>query len=213
MNTGESGPIWHAEGIEPSTRGTLTLLKDLNVLSARYLAGGTGLALHFGHRLSVDLDFFDQILFDADSLVASLAKAPDFSVVSLAPHTVHATIRDTKVSFLGYAYPVLFPFADFEGVDVADPREIACMKVAAIASRGTKRDFVDLFIAVRAFGLAEVLNWFGRKYRTAGYSRIHILKSLTFFEDAEKDPMPHLLRPLDWSEVTRFFRTEVPRLR
>jgi len=96
-------------------------------------------------------------------------------------------------------------------VAVADPRDIACMKISAIASRGTKRDFIDLYVSTQRFGLADVLQLFGRKYQQAGYQRMHILKSLVFFEDADKDPMPDLLVTLDWNDVKQFFLRETPR--
>jgi hypothetical protein len=86
------------------------------------------------------------------------------------------------------------------------------MKLSAITSRGTMRDFVDLYVAAERYGLRELLQLFDRKYGKAGYNRVHILKSLTFFEDAEKDSMPHLLSPLRWEDVKRFFEREAPRL-
>jgi hypothetical protein len=101
------------------------------------------------------------------------------------------------------------PFFD---VPVADPRDIACMKVTAIASRGTKRDFVDLYVASERCGLPTILDLFARKYAKTGYNKLHIPKSLTYFADAEKDPMPHMLVPLDWHDVKRYSQRESPRL-
>ncbi|MGH7224966.1 MAG: nucleotidyl transferase AbiEii/AbiGii toxin family protein [Gemmataceae bacterium] len=99
------------------------------------------------------------------------------------------------------------------GVAVADLRDIACMKVTAIAGRGTKRDFVDLYVAARQLGgLKAVLDWFSQKYAAANYSRPHILKSLTFFSDAEQEPTPDMLVPCDWEAVKRYFIMEAPRL-
>lgn len=204
--------IWHAETITDGTAATLRTLRGQGFIGDAYLAGGTALALRFGHRLSVDLDFFTPELFDEDALLARLQGLPEFSLVAKAPHAIHAVIRGTKVSFLGYSYRRLFPPAHFEGVPVADPRDIACMKLSAIASRGTKRDFIDLYVASGRFGLAEILNWFARKYAEVHYSRIHILKSLTFFADAGKDPMPHMLISLEWNDVIRFFMRQVPGL-
>lgn len=63
------------------------------------------------------------------------------------------------------------------------------------------------------FGLGEILRLFAQKYAKAGYSKIHILKSLTFFDDAEKDPMPHMLAPVEWDRVKQFFTQEVSSLR
>jgi hypothetical protein len=204
--------IWHPETITAGTEQTLRALRDRGLIEGAYLAGGTGLALRFGHRLSVDLDFFTPDLFDEEALLARVQAMPDFSLVAKAPHTIHAAIQGTKVSFLGYPYPALFPPARFLDVPVADPRDIACMKVSAIASRGTKRDFIDLYTASQRFGLAEILNWFARKYTQTGYNRIHVLKSLAFFGDAEKDPIPHMLVPLAWDDVVRFFKREAPGL-
>ena len=200
---------WHGEVINASTQATLRTLVDANLLAPFYLAGGTGLALHLGHRLSQDLDFFAPAPFDEEMLLQRLQAASDFSLVAKGPQTLHTVIRGTKVSFLGYTYPLLFPFTRFLAIAVADARDIACMKVSAIASRGTKRDFVDLYFAAQIFSLPGVLQSFDQKYAQARYNQLHILKSLTFFEDAEKDPMPHMLAPVAWSEVKGFFEREV----
>src|ERR1039458_5453757 len=152
MTNHEGGP-WQREVITPSTEAALRVLRDASILERFYLAGGTGLALQFGHRLSQDLDFFATDLFDEELLLQRLQGLGEFSLVAKQPHTLHATIQGTRVTFLGYTYPVLFPFLTFQDVVIADPRDIACMKVSAIASRGMKRDFVDLYLCARRFGL------------------------------------------------------------
>lgn len=123
-----------------------------------------GLALQFGHRRSLDLDFFVPELFDEDSLLQRIQVLPAFALVAKTRHTLHATINEIMVSFLGYVYPLLFPATSFVDVHVADPRDIACMKLSAIESRGSKRDFVDFYEACRRFGVADLLNMFARKY-------------------------------------------------
>lgn len=203
---------WHREVISDATEATLRSLRDAALLDNFYLAGGTGLALHLGHRLSHDLDFFTEALFNEGSMLQRAQRIHGFSLVSKAPHTLNTTVEGVKLSFIGYAYPMLFPVAKFQEVAVADPRDIACMKVSAIASRGTRRDFVDLYVAAQAFGLQEFLRLFQRKYTRAAYNRLHVLKSLTYFEDAEKDPMPHMLTTFDWEEAKRYFIREIPRL-
>jgi Nucleotidyl transferase AbiEii toxin, Type IV TA system len=208
----QEGSRWHREVMTAPTEATLGALQGASLLEHFYLAGGTGLALQFGHRLSHDLDFFSAELFDEELLLQRLQGLRGWALVARAPHTLHATIEESRITFLGYTYQSLFPLLKFQGVGVADARDIACMKLSAVASRGTKRDFVDVYIAARDFGLTTMLQWFERKYAQANYNRLHVLKSLTFFDDAEKDPMPHMLLPVDWPEVVRFFLREVPRL-
>ena len=211
MTNHEQG-AWHREVIPATTETTLCVLRDAHLLDRFYLAGGTGLALQFGHRLSLDLDFFAEDHFDEEALLQRVQTLAGFALTAKAPYTLHATVQATKVSFLGYTYPVLFPTNPFLDVAVADPRDIACMKVSAIASRGTKRDFVDLFLCAEHYGLPEILRLFDQKYAQTHYNRMHILKSLTFFADAEKDPMPHMLVTLEWDTVKQFFLRETPRL-
>lgn len=211
MANHESGQ-WHRQVITASTETTLRALRDADIVNHFYLAGGTGLALQVGHRLSLDLDFFARDLFDEEVLLQRVQALAGFSLVARAPHSLHATIQETKVSFLGYSYPLLFPEVRFMDVAVADPRDIACMKISAIASRGTKRDFVDLYVSAQRFGLTELLKLFERKYAQTRYNKLHILKSFTFFGDAEKDPMPRMLVDLDWDAVKQFFLYQVPRI-
>jgi hypothetical protein len=208
----EIEPVWHSETVDAGVERTLRDLHSVPILKSFYLAGGTGLALRLGHRLSVDLDFFLGEDFNEDYVLQKLRHLEGFTTISKEPGTIYANIRKTKVSFIAYAYPILFPFQPFLGVNVADPRDIGCMKISAIASRGTKRDFVDLYRLAQEHDLKQLLGWFSMKFSQTNYSMPHILKSLCYFEEAEQDPMPHMLMPLSWEEVKQFFARQAPRL-
>ena|SRR6266536_5028954 len=203
---------WHREVISPPVEQALRALQESSILARFYLAGGTGLALQLGHRRSLDLDFFSPQEFDPEIIVSRIQHLDGFSVVARDAQTLHTHLLGTKVSFLGYAYPVLFSLQELLDVNVADPRDIACMKISAIAGRGTKRDFVDLYAASKLYGLRTLLDLFKEKFARANYSAVHLLKSLTYFEDAEKDPMPNMLTAIDWEEVKAFLVNEVSRL-
>jgi len=204
-------PLWHKEVITEPVEAVLRELQQASLLDPFYLAGGTGLGLHLGHRRSVDLDFFGPPEFAEESLLQQLQQLREFALVAKATGTLHVHLQGTKVSFLGYGFPVLYPFDAFLGVKVADPRDIACMKISAIASRGTKRDFADLYAVSQQYPLAQLLKLFQEKFAQAHYSMIHVLKSLAYFEDAEKDPMPDMLVPLAWEKVRQFFTHEALR--
>jgi predicted nucleotidyltransferase component of viral defense system len=198
---------WHPEAISPAAQNLLLGLGTASLSSRFYLAGGTGLALRFGHRRSVDFDFFSQETFNEETLLASLREHSP-SVLSRAPSTLHLLLLEIKVSFIGYPYPLLFSTERFSTVEVADARDIACMKLSAVASRGTRRDFVDLYVAANEYSLGEILSLFVRKYAGIEYNRLHLLKSLTYFEDAEADPPLEMLTEISWADVKDFFTRE-----
>lgn len=204
--------MWHREVITEAVARTLKDLQQISAIRNFYLAGGTGLALHLGHRRSIDLDFFSREPFDSEAILGKVVSLEGLRVLAKDVETLHLTIGETKVSFLGYRYPLLFPGDALFEVEVADPRDIACMKISAIAGRGTKRDFIDLYAVSKHHGLEQLLAWFKAKYAKANYSMVHILKSLTYFEEAEKDPMPDMLVNLTWEMIKNFFTTEAPRL-
>ena len=204
--------VWHHEVIGPTVEQTLKALKERSLLEGFYLAGGTGLALQLGHRRSLDLDFFRQESFNDAQLLQQLQRFPEFSLTGRDRQTLHVRISDVKISFLGYDYPVLFPCRPFLEVPVADPKDIGSMKISAIAGRGTRRDFVDLYMVARQEGLKALLDLFQRKFADANYNRVHVLKSLTYFDDADAEPMPNMLVPLAWQDVKDFFREQTPGL-
>ena len=135
-------------------------------------------------------------------------------LVSVARALVRPVPRAASIKLLRDI--LCFPFAAVmtrrPSVDAADARDIACMNVDAIASRGSRRDFIDLHIAATTYGLRDIVEWFETKYASTPYNRVHLLKALTYFADADKDPMPDMLVTLDWQAVKAFFTTEMPRL-
>ena len=79
------------------------------------------------------------------------------------------------------------------------------MKFTAIAGRGTKKDFIDLYwIGQKIISLEKLFSFFDKKFDKT-YSLYHILKSLTYFEDAERDKKPKMLKPVEWKEVKKYF--------
>ncbi len=208
---------WHQEILPSDSHKVLHELIYAIPLSEFYLAGGTGLALLYGHRLSRDFDFFTAQLFDENAFIQRLQGLNDLTIVAKSEHTVHITYMGLKISFLAYTYPLLYkkkqyqPEADIS-INVADARDIACTKISAIGSRGTKRDFVDLYKVTRQYSLPELYRLFQKKFSLTPYNNVHILKSLTYFADAELEPMPDMLIPLSWDTVKQFFVSEVPKL-
>lgn len=199
----------HPETIHPDASACLAALVERGVIKPFYLAGGTGLALHLGHRRSVDLDFFNQRAFGVSTVIAGVRRVGRFTLDERDAGTLHGRLNDTRVTFLHYPYPLLFRPRVFHGVRIADPRDIGCMKLDAIATRSTKKDFIDLFVLLRTISLPNLLRFFERKYRSVDYNLAHVLKSLVYFTDARRDPMPEMLTPFSWDELERTIEREV----
>ncbi|MGH7435082.1 MAG: nucleotidyl transferase AbiEii/AbiGii toxin family protein [Polyangiaceae bacterium] len=200
--------------LEPEQRAALLALKPA-AQHGYYLAGGTALCLHLAHRRSVDLDLFRTDPFDADTMVSDLtADGVQLSSVRTSRATVHGEVRGIPTSLLCFPYPLLeAPEVLDEGVPVASVRDIAAMKVEAIASRGARKDFYDLyFICQSGLSLEQVLAIFGSRFASAHPDVYHRLRALTYFDDAEREPEPDLLRSATWEAVRDFFRGEVRRI-
>lgn len=200
--------------LSPTTRQNLALVVRTPLAQQFYLAGETAVALHLGHRRSYDLDFSTtEREFPPDLPRRELGPLGELVILHEGAGTFVGTLDGGQVSFFIYPYPLLEPLVLFEGIQIARLPDLAAMKLEAISSRGVKRDFVDLYqICREAFSLMEVIRLFEQKYTGVRYSMVHILKSLQYFDDAEPDPMPEMLIPLEWEEVKRFFEGEVRRL-
>jgi len=199
--------------IQGDTKAILALLEKSGIIQKAYLAGGTALALQLGHRISYDLDFFTQEEFDEQALLPEIEKISNFQLERLAWRTILGKFKDVKFSIFYYKYPLLYSAKKFGMINITDIRDIAAMKIAAIASRGTKRDFVDLyFICRETMSLSDVIRVYDEKYRNLATTEIHIMKSLVYFEDAEPDEMPEMLKKASWEDIKKYFEGEIKKL-
>lgn len=196
--------------ISAKTKRVLESLDKIEIIKNFYLAGGTALALQLGHRKSIDLDLFSEKDFSTGELKTVLSRVGKLKVYSEEERTLNANLNGVKISFLGYKYKMLFPLVKYDrNLKLADTRDIACMKIDAISSRGSKKDFIDLYFLLKKYSLKKILSLFDKKYQEIEYSQLHILKSLIYFQDAERDPMPLMLKSVNWDEVKRELRRSV----
>lgn len=199
-------------GISSQTKRNLELLSQLPWLSQFYLAGGTACALYFGHRISYDLDFFTTESFDANKILAELKKIGDVSADTIAEDTLLGTFNKVKISFFNYRYPTIGEFSIFQGVKLVSPQDLVAMKIDALQSRGTKRDFIDLYtiLTQKNYSLRQAIGFFKEKFKSANYNLEHVLMSIAYFNDAESSPeVLALNQPIDWQQIKQFFISQV----
>lgn len=201
------------ETLVRGTKDSLALLGRSGLLKDAYLAGGTAAALQMGHRISVDFDFFTLKNFDPKKVAEALSRHGSFVLDRADAGTVLGEFQGVKFSLFVYEYPLIEKTHPYLSLFLASLQDIAAMKIDAIAGRGARRDFVDLyFLCHQGFLLHEILKFYQKKYQKLASNLIHIQKSLVYFADAEADEMPKMLKPVQWNHVKYFFEQEVKNL-
>jgi hypothetical protein len=171
-----------------------------------YLGGGTALALHLGHRRSVDFDWFTRE-YIADPLhLARDLNDQDIAFVtgSIERGTLHGLVSGVQVSFLEYRYPLLQPLVTWPmfACMLASPADLACMKLSALAQRGAKKDFVDVYaLGIAYCSLSDMLGWYQQKYAVTDLT--HVLYSLAYFDDADRERMPRMFWDSNWRMIKK----------
>lgn len=193
----------YEKSIDKKTKLVLEKIEKLGFVKNFYLAGGTALAIQFGHRESIDLDFFSREKFSVSDMEKELSLIGKFILSKKDDRTLDGILDGVKISFFHYDYDLIYPLIEFNNIQIADERDIACMKLDAVSSRGSKKDFIDIYFLLEKYSLSELIDFFERKYKNIEYNKLHILKSLAYFIDAEDEPMPVMIKNVEWEEVKK----------
>lgn len=196
--------------VEPGTLGLLKEIMAIPELSGFNLAGGTALALQIGHRKSVDLDFFGARPIDKDEIVALLENIGNLYLLQHSLNILIFNINGVKVDFVNYKYPWLREIKEEAGIRLVSLADIGAMKLAAITGRGKKRDFTDLYFLLQQFTLPELLGFYREKYPDG--NEFLVLRSLTYFDDAEEDKELEMFEKVEWPEIRKTIENEVKKI-
>ena len=192
---------------------TLVLLKNIQTLPAfrdTRLVGGAALALHFGHRTSIDLDLFgtwethpplELALAECGRVEKLGGDGKSFQFFS---------VNGVKIDCVAYPYKWLAPPVVSDGVRLAAVSDIAAMKIAAVTNRGTRKDFVDVYFLLKLYTLEQLIDWYMQKYPDG--NAYLTMRSLVYFADAEQEVMPKMLVPVEWENVKSTIRMAVREL-
>lgn len=189
---------------------TLELLKGLMkepLFSSLRLVGGTALALQYGHRSSIDLDFFGKIDAEDEVIKDILRKYGKLLVIKESKNIKIFQLDGVKVDIVNYKYPWIKEPIVEDGITLATPEDIAAMKINAIEGRGTKKDFIDMYFLLQHFSLQEILTFYQNKYPENSIFRA--LMSLAYFDDAEEQFMPKMFSSVSWEEMKTYILAQV----
>ncbi len=199
----------HLETVEPATLGLIQKIQAIPEIDKLRLVGGTGLALLYGHRKSIDIDLFGELETDDNTLIELLSQIGKTEIISFSKPIKILRLNGIKVDIVKYPYKWLAEPIFQQEMRIASDIDIAAMKLSAITNRGTKKDFVDLFFLLKKFSLQNILNYYTLKYPEAGL--FFVLKSLSYFADADIEPMPYMFANVTWDEVKAKIQSEVIR--
>jgi hypothetical protein len=206
----------HWEQVPTFLRQAFTEIGQFSFARRFYLAGGTAAALQLGHRVSVDLDFFstsDELGDESRrEIIAALQGRFSLQVVENVFSTLLINVQGSFVGFFSYSYALLAPVVMLEGVALAGLLDIGLMKMDAVAGRGSRKDFYDLYFIAQRIPLDEMLGQAEKKYPFVRDFSVMALSALVDFAVAERQAPIETFPPLPWDEVKDFFIQETRRI-
>jgi predicted nucleotidyltransferase component of viral defense system len=192
---------------ESTEKVLMDLLLDLmqwDELKDFRLVGGTGLSLQLGHRKSIDIDMFTDNEISIENLAKKIHKKYPYADIrklsfGLTLYIPNQSKKDLKVDLMEtekFIKPAIF----IENIRFASLEDIAAMKLEAITSRHTKKDYYDIAELLNFFNFENLLQFYKQKYP---YNDVkQVLENLTnFTEECEMDFEPDSLISMDWMSV------------
>jgi hypothetical protein len=165
------------------------------------LVGGTSLALQMGHRISIDIDLFGASEIDEDLFLEVLKKFGTVQVIKKSKNILICSVNGIKVDFVNYQYRLLESPLLEENIRLVKKKDIAAMKVNAIAGRGSIKDFIDVYFLLNEFSINEMIGFYLQKYSDG--SEFMVRKSLTYFDDADNEEAPIMFQTITWKEIKK----------
>ena len=189
----------HLKSISPELLELLNRLMNDEAFKDFILVGGTALALQIGHRISIDIDLFGACEIDEILFLEKLKANGTVQVLKKNKNMLICAIQGVKVDMVNYPYPLLEGTLNRDGIRMVGLKDIAAMKMNAIAGRGSKKDFIDVYYLLQYFTLEVMIDLYLQKYSNG--SEFLVRKSLTYFEDADAEEMPVMLEDISWDRI------------
>ena len=197
--------------VVPELMELLKKIMSEKLFSDFNLVGGTSLALQMGHRNSIDIDLFGKQEIDSEEFINVLNTFGKTEVSKNSKNILITDIEGVKVDFVNYQYDLIEKPLEINGIRLVSKKDIAAMKLNAIAGRGSKKDFIDLYFLLNEFSLKQMLDFYNKKYFDG--SEFMVLKSLSYFEEANEQPLPQMMKTtFNWETCKQKIIEEVLKL-
>lgn len=191
------------------------IFPHLTRLDGFCLAGGTGLALQLGHRISEDFDLFIDNYISDDLLDTVEEEFLDRKVSVAVNNSEELTVfvNDTKTSFLRYPFPLINPLKEYKGVSLMEASEIGATKAYTVERRGSFKDYVDLYFCLKeeCASLMEIIDLARKKYDQKFNARL-FLEQLVYLDDIETTKLRFINDEVSKQEIKGFFEREIGKI-
>jgi hypothetical protein len=164
-----------------------------------YIVGGTAVALHIGHRRSIDFDLFTHAQLNKSRIKAKLIHIP-FSQIPIFEDfdQLHLLINNVKLTFFSYPYSVLHPINVDSIFTIPSLLSLAAMKAFALGRRAKWKDYVDLYFILHDYYTIQEICKEAEKIFNQQFSEKLFRQQLAFHKD------------IDYSEPVQFIITALP---
>jgi hypothetical protein len=190
--------------ISPTLLNVLKKWQGYEELANFKLVGGTALSLFYGHRKSVDIDLFSATEIP-QSLNVLMAKNNNINIIVNGRYHVAIADNGIKVDF-AYWNMEFEEFDTIDGIRIASPLDIFAMKLDAITTRRTQKDYFDIAELIQYFGLKKGFERYNKHFPYSKNSQI-IFEAIGGIDDADESETPIMLKNQKWEEAKLFIKT------
>ncbi len=168
---------------EVLTKEQIKLLSFVAEFSKDFgLVGGTAIALHLGHRRSVDFDLFSRKKFDNQGLLNKILR--HFNTDQIIVNKLgELTLMVKGIKFTFYQFPFLLDYTEtFEGIRLPNLLTLAAMKAFALGQRAKWKDYVDLYFIIKDNFSIEEISQKGKQFFEDNFNEKLFRSQLAYFE-------------------------------
>ena len=160
-----------------------------------YMVGGTAVALHIGHRLSIDFDLFKNGVIKPKNIIDKFKKNHETILVTLNREgQLNLVCRNVKFTFFNFGYDVPHPVLIEKSITIPSLLDLAAMKAFALGLRSKWKDYVDLYFILKAsYNIHEIadkaVTLFGQLFSEKLFrGQLNYFQGISFDEQIEFMP-------------------------
>jgi hypothetical protein len=194
----------HTEIFDKNQASLLPFIKSFQ--RSFYLVGGTAIALHLGHRRSIDFDLFSPSPLVKHRIKMKLLQMPFKQVPVFEDYDqLHLLVNNIKFTFVHFPYPINHPVKVDSFITIPSLLTLASMKAFALGRRAKWKDYTDLFFILKYhYTIQEICRECETNFGTQFSGKL-FRSQLAFHKDIDySEPIEYLVPPVSDDEIKEF---------